>query len=406
MKVQGLTIRNFKGIKHERLQIKGNNVYVLGRNAMGKTSFLDAIFKILAGKNMPSMPTSQGERSGDIEIDMGEFIVKAKFNSKNEKVSVTVETKEGAQYPSPRAFLDEKIGTIDFSVDDFFKLSTAKQVEKMKQLAGVDFSDIDEAYKTAFDKRTEVNRKVNELEIKLEGWDKNNIVLHDLKLSQKHLNDKRDFNTQYENYKKRLTEIDDRKSAITEEIKQLHEKLYALEKEQDSLSDEHLETNEWCQQNEPYKIEDEDAKLLQLIEENKTIQKNIDNQEVYKELVKLLEEQKTLNSAINRCQETKANELKAAQLPGGLSLSDDGLMYHGLPFEAAQINRAQQIIIGLQINLALLGEVKIARFEGSLIDDENMEFIEDWAHKNGLQLFVEMVDRSAESLRIEVKEVL
>ncbi len=408
MKVEALTIRNFKGIKHERLSIKGSNVYVFGRNAMGKTSFLDAIFKILAGKNMPSMPTAQGEKSGDIELDMGEFIVKAKFNAKNEKVSITVETREGANYPSPRAFLDQKIGVMDFDINKFFELSPKKQVEQIKSMAGIDFSDIDEAYKDAYDERTFINRKAAELEAKLEGWDKNNITLTDLTEATRLLNEKREFNKSRKDGQDLVDGNTERRKKIAEEIKALKSQIEKLETEDTALFDVIIEGQAWLNdpQNKAFEIETEEAAFLQAIEDNKIIQKNIDNQVLYEEFKTILEKQKALNETLDKCQAAKENAIKEAELPvPGLSFNDDGLTYHGLPFEAAQINKAQQIIIGLQINLALLGDVKIARFEGSLIDNENMEYIEDWAHKKGLQLFVEMVDRSAENLRIEVKEI-
>lgn len=409
MKVQGITIRNFKGIQHESLSIKGNNVYVLGRNATGKTSFLDAIFKILAGKNMPSMPTTQGARSGDIEIDLGEIIVRAKFNSKNEKVSVSVESKDGSLYKEPRTMLNELLGVIDFDLNKFYELSPKKQVEFIKQMAGIDFTDIDDAYKKAFDERTFINRKASELEARMGVWDKDNIILTDLTEATKILNEKRAFNIAREEGEKTILDYKARQDEITNELAILRKKIQDLNEEFNKIEDGKKEGDAWLNDpaNARYDIEAEEAAFLAAVENNKVIQKNIDNQILYTEFLETLAIQKKLNETLELCQATKETAIKEANLPvPGLSFNDDGLIYNGLPFEASQINKAKQIIIGLQINLALLGEVKIARFEGSLIDDENMEYIEDWAQKNGLQLFVEIVDRTAESLKIEVKEVL
>ena len=42
MKIESVEIKNFKAISSEKINIKGSNVYVLGKNGVGKSSFLDA----------------------------------------------------------------------------------------------------------------------------------------------------------------------------------------------------------------------------------------------------------------------------------------------------------------------------------------------------------------------------
>ncbi len=116
MKVENITIKNFKAILSESLEINGNNVYVFGKNAVGKSSFIDAIFKIISGKDLPAKPTTAGEDRGYVKIDIGKYILNATYNSKNEKISLAIESKEGATYKSPRTMLDELAGVIDFNI--------------------------------------------------------------------------------------------------------------------------------------------------------------------------------------------------------------------------------------------------------------------------------------------------
>jgi hypothetical protein len=76
----------------------------------------------------------------------------------------------------------------------------------------------------------------------------------------------------------------------------------------------------------------------------------------------------------------------------------------GLPFESNQINTARKIIAGLEIQFALMSDVKIARFDGSLLDNKSIAEVENWAKEKGVQLFVELVDRDGDELKIEVQE--
>lgn len=408
-KVQGITIRNFKNIMSEKIQINGNNVYVLGRNQFGKTTFLDAIFKPLSGKNMPPEPVTQGQKSGSIEIDMGEFLVVAKFNSKGQKVAVEVQTKEGATYPSPRKMLDDLCGVIDFDLSAFFRKSAKEQVDFIKQLADVDFSDLDDEYKKLYDERTYVNKQVKELEVQAQAFDKDNITPVDISEETKKLNEKREYNESYDNAKRFFEEKRLRMQSIQNEISELEKRAAQLREEYQSIEIDYDTTFSWLNDpaNAPFDISAENAALLAKIEQNKVIEANIKNKEYYDILCQRLELQKSINTRMEDIETIKRNTIAEANLPvPGLSFNDNELTYNGLPFSAAQLNTATQIIIGLQINLWLLKDVKIARFEGSLIDDENMEYILDWAEKNDLQLFVEIVDRTAEKLKIEVKEVL
>jgi len=64
MKIESIEIKNFKSIAHERIDIKGSNVYVLGKNGVGKSSFLDAIFKIINGKDLPAKLVKEGQEKG------------------------------------------------------------------------------------------------------------------------------------------------------------------------------------------------------------------------------------------------------------------------------------------------------------------------------------------------------
>ncbi len=141
------------------------------------------------------------------------------------------------------------------------------------------------------------------------------------------------------------------------------------------------------------------------MEHNAEVEKQERGKAKYAELDAAIKTQEHLNAKIQEVEQAKKQAIAEANLPvPGLTFDDNQLFLNGLPFERTQINTAQLIITGLKIQMALLGQVRIARFDGSLLDNSSLAEVETWAAANNLQLFVELVDRSGEALKIEVKE--
>lgn len=391
MKVESIKIKNFKAISDERLEIGGNNVYVLGKNGVGKSSFLDAIFKIISGKDLPTKLTNKDAKNGFVEIDLGELLVRATFNEKNEKVSLAIENKEGAEYKSPRTMLDNLAGVVDFDINSFFNLTPKKQVDFIKQLSGIDFSDLDERYKEHFQERTYINKCVKELEAKLVPFDKNNLEPTPIKDIQEKI--------------KLATEENNKITGTKARFDERAKKIQALKTQLEEEEGIQKQAKEWLAKNEVKNLEELNAQLNKIIEDNKEAEKNkvaLKNKEEYDQKTK---EQEELNNILQSIEETKKRIISESKIcVPGLTFDEDQIYYNGLPFERSQLNTAQQIIVGLQINLALLKDIKIARFDGSLLDNDNIKIVEEWAKENDLQLFVEFVDRNTESLKIEIKE--
>lgn len=394
MKIESVEIKNFKAISHEKIDIKGSNVYVLGKNGVGKSSFLDAIFKIINGKDLPTKLVKEGQEKGFIDIKLeGGITVKAKFNSVNEKVSLTIENADGAQYKSPRTMLDEMAGVVDFDINEFFNKTPQKQIDFIKQLVGIDFTDLDEEKAKAFSERTVVNAKVKELESKQVFF-------------KEPISEKKDIQTiliEIENgnaINKNIADIKSRNDSRKESIEKLKSELLQLEEKE-------KQATIWLSENEPINTEVLQESITESIEYNRLIDESLSAKKLYEELKSALESQTILNDKLKEIEETKRRVISESNMPvNGLTFSDNELFYNGLPFDKNQINTAQQIIIGLQINMALLNDIKIARFDGSLLDSSNIELVEVWAKENDLQLFVEFVERSSEGLTIEVKETL
>ena len=58
VRIQKMTIENFKGVKNLEIQFDGQNAVIYGDNATGKTSLFDAFLWLLFGKDSSDDPTS------------------------------------------------------------------------------------------------------------------------------------------------------------------------------------------------------------------------------------------------------------------------------------------------------------------------------------------------------------
>ena len=52
-KIKRIKIQNFKGLKAYEGEVLGKDVYLIGKNAAGKSSFIEAVWIALTGKNIP-----------------------------------------------------------------------------------------------------------------------------------------------------------------------------------------------------------------------------------------------------------------------------------------------------------------------------------------------------------------
>jgi hypothetical protein len=140
-------------------------------------------------------------------------------------------------------------------------------------------------------------------------------------------------------------------------------------------------------------------------EQNASIAENTKVGELRDKASKVAEAVETIQNEMDEIAATKRRELENTPMPvSGLEITDDGLLLDGLPFNGDQINTARRIIAGLELQHQMSSEMKIARFDGSLLDAHSLEAVEKWADEKDIQLFVEFVDRQGDDLKIEVIE--
>ncbi|HUX01351.1 MAG TPA: AAA family ATPase [Phycisphaerae bacterium] len=174
MKIVRLEAQNVKRLKAVNITPEGHLVVIGGRNAQGKTSVLDSIASALGGKGLcPDKPVRAGTKKAKVVCDLGDLIVIRTFTESGGGTLV-VKSKDGATYPSPQAMLDSLVGKMTFDPLAFLRESPKRQLETLKGLVGLDFTEADSRRAGLYEQRHTVNQDVKRLSARV-----NDLVAHE-----------------------------------------------------------------------------------------------------------------------------------------------------------------------------------------------------------------------------------
>ena len=422
MQIENIKIRNFKGIEEAEVDIKGKNVYLIGGNGTGKTSFIDAVWCGLTGKNLPTEPVTKGNKKGEIQIDLGDFIAITKF-TKGRPAQFTLENKEYTKeterfIASPRAYLNSRVGILDFDISEFFNKSDAEQVKYFCKVSGVDFSDLDVEIEELYESRKFDKKKLGEVKAKVVYYKKEDAekeVIDVIQMSK----DIAAAKTKRETYQGIEKGIQTRKERVT----QIDAQIAALLLERDGgidpvtsqpvkgLKNEIIGGEDWLKNPDNKGISDEELLKLETDFDNsekinEAIKEAQDGKKTDEEVEKLEKAIEQADKDIEKKKTEKAKRIAQNITVEGLEYDLEGerFLWNGLPFERSQINTASQLIAGVKIGSMMLKDLKILKIDASLIDKREFNKVLQWSEENKIELFVELVDREAEALQIVIDE--
>jgi hypothetical protein len=165
MKVVRLQAQNIMRLLAVDIEPDGNTVVVSGKNAQGKSSVMNCIWlacQYAAAHKKIKQPLRNGEAEGSIVIDLGDYIVTRTFSG--DQTRLKIEAPSGATFPSPQAMLDKWIGDLGFDPVEFANMDDKEQVKVLRELLGLDFTELDEQRRAVYEERTVVNRLLKEAE--------------------------------------------------------------------------------------------------------------------------------------------------------------------------------------------------------------------------------------------------
>lgn len=396
MKIINLKAENIKRLKAVEIKPDKNTVVISGKNGQGKSSVLDAILFALGGKdalkNTPK-PVRAGEESGRIEIDLGDYRVVRTFTSKG-TTRVELFSSENAKFASPQTMLDEMVGRIAFDPLEFAKMKPAEQRLVLIEVLGIadQVEKLEYEYKSKYELRTFVGRELRSAQGHLDSIEKPvgapSKPVETAKLMAQ-LKEAEERNRQVDYAGEMLEETEIKLESAEKELAELQQRITALKKEKKQWgkqlnSMDYVKTSELEEQ-----IASADA-------DNQKYRDQQDYVEAQNEVQKKKSEQEKLTQKLQGIVEQKNELINTAKLPiEGLNIDSDGVTFEGIPF--TQLSSAEQLKVSLAIAMAMNPRLRVMRImDGSLLDSDNLEVINQMAQDHDYQVWIEKVDDSGQ----------
>lgn len=399
MKIVKLRAQNIKNLKAVEITPDGNIVRLLGKNGAGKSAVLDTIFTALTGKKIDDA-IRHGEERAEVNVDMGEFKVRKIWTAKGERLEVT--NAQGDQKKSPQTFLDELMGKLSFDPLQFLKMKQTEQLQVLKELCQLDFADMKDQQDKVYAERTELNVKIRDAVAQLKNIEAPDPKTPDQEISFKEqleaLNQLREKRDRYLAMKEEREEIVDRiiniDQTIVEKAREAKRLMDEIEQLKASRIDHDKDLAAFLLPPEVTagQIQEVEANLEKIESDNAKIKAAVRYRTLTKNSEKLRVESDKLTERLGRIEQDKATRIANAKFPiSGLSLSDDSVIFEGIPFN--RLSTGQQIRVSTAIAMQLNPTVKVILIrEGSLLDERGKQEIIAKAKEQDYQVWMEEVD--------------
>lgn len=441
MRILSLQASNVKRLVAVEINPTSAVVEITGKNRQGKTSLLDSIWWLIKGAgNIQSEPIRSGETEAVIVGILGDegsekrlkvtrtFKLKRTELKKIEEgeapdpteftTTLTIENEEGFKRDKPQEMLDELIGSLAFDPLAFLHGKPADQVKMLRDLLGLDFSDIDKAIKDAFTERTDVNRdaasyraQANAILVPTDA-PQETVNVDDLiaeldQAGQKNADLERDrYDRRQEEQaierEKTILQADGRRlDDLRAEVERLQAQIKTGEEKLEADTAQHEKRAKVFASFDPLPEPVDTADLRQKITEARTLNEGVQKRTQKAALVAKAEEREEkaaeLTAQINAKKAEKEDLLAKSAMPvEGLSFGEDGVILRGQPFE--QASDAEQLETSIAIAGAMNPKLRVIRVrEGDKLDSDAWASLVAFAEKNDLQIWAETVESRRDS---------
>lgn len=403
--VTRLQIENYRRIKAVEIRPgEGANIVpIIGKNAQGKSSILDAIMAALGGKSyLPDHPVHRGEDEAAIRVELSNGLVIRRIIDKDGSGSILVENQDGMRPGSPQAMLDKLYTSVAFDPLAFTRLKPAEQLEQLRRLVKieVDLDELATRRKVQFDQRTEWNREVKTWEGQLAGFadvgePKEPIDTGELGAR---INSASASNTEIEQRRVRreaaersINDMMERETEMVAEIGRKQRQLEEMQMErftkEKQLADaeplpELVDVSELTQQLREAEVHN---RQVQRAKEKKALQARVD-------ALKAKAEEAT--KFLENIDKAKEDAFAKAEMPvEGLKFGDGEVLFNDFPLNEA--SSAEQLRASVAIGVAQSPDLKVMLVrDASLLDEDGLAQLAQMAVESGHQFWIESVDRA------------
>ncbi|MHB8727624.1 MAG: AAA family ATPase [Sulfuricaulis sp.] len=396
MKIISLKAENIKKLVAVQIAPSGHVVKITGSNGAGKSSVMDSIWYALGGQeSIPKQAVRKGQEKATIRLDLGDLIVERRFTPSGSVLYV--ENADGARFKSPQAILDGLVGRLSFDPLAFMRMDRRMQSDTLREMAGLDLSDLESRHATLYEKRTQMNREVDSLQAQVDVIKvPPNAPIEEIDPAEivDTLNAALETNRQNAEKRRILEEEQNEIARMTAQLFELAEKMDKLTKARDlrQASLNHARTT--MQDVVDVDVTEWRQKLVGLQQANAAARSYQQREKLEDRLMRVREETGNLTSEMKSISEQKAQRIREAQFPlDGLSVDGGVVLYQGIPLE--QASSAEQLRVSLAMAMALNPKLRVIRItDGSLLDKESMAVVEQMATDSDFQVWIEQVEES------------
>lgn len=422
LRIVSLTAENIKRIKAVHIEPQGSLVQVTGKNGSGKSSVLDSIWWALQGKGVvQAQPIRKGAEGGMIRIDFGSLIVTRHFQREEGgeyTTSLAVEGADGSVYSSPQRMLDGFLGSLSFDPLGFMEKDGKGKLAELRRIVNldVDIDEIDRLNRGDYERRTAVNRVVHRLTENvatyandLRGLGAGPVDMVDAAPLLYDMEQAANRNAAIERERvrregKRLeaSNMVDRAKRLVDEAEAMRKRAAELDGEAERMATDARKIAE-----ELAGLPDVEAPIDVAVLRAKVNEANAENDrrrtrieakrrhdEAVAELKKVEAEAAALTESMEKRTAEKTAAIEAAKMPvEGLAFGDGDVLWRGIPLD--QASTGEQIRVSLAVGMAMNPGLRVILIrQGSLLDDDAVEIVRQWAEENDFQVWMERVDSS------------
>jgi len=416
MRITRLEVQDFKRLFAVDITPDGSVVIIGGENKAGKSSTLDSIESGLRGKrSFPGKPIREGADKATIRITL----TPAEDDELERALIATRVITESRQYfevkyedgstpaGTPQAIMDDLLGEVAFEFMEFLNMKPKAQLDLLKKIVGLDFTEVDAKRERIYNDRRDLNRDIERikgsialLDVPPDTPDKPvdvDELMAELKEGQGQNQRNADQRVKLVDIGKSWTTFKEQIEANKVEIERLIADQILLEADQEELIQEQDRVrvqgealDKVVKELENIDLEPIEAKISASNETNIAVRKKQDKVVYQEELDDLTQQSKDITSEIQAIDDNKAADIAGADFPvPGLGFGDGVVMFNDFPLD--QASDAEQIEVGIGIGASLHPKLAVMLIrKGEKITPTTMkDVIVPLADKHGLQLFIE-----------------